>query len=381
MIYLDNAATSHPKPPPVYERMDRVAREVGANPGRSGHRLAVEAEREISAARRAVADLLGATDPARIIWTLNATDALSMAMKGTLQDGDHVVTTPLEHNSVARLLNRLELEGRVRVARVQPGAGGVVSAADVERAMEESTRLVVLAHAGNVLGNVQPIAEIGERVRARGRLLLVDGAQSVGVVPLDVTRDAVDLLAFAGHKGLLGPAGTGGLYVGSRAALRPWREGGTGGDSARPVQPDEYPHALEAGTPNTAGIAGLGEGARWVAARGVKELASHERELASRLWERLAALPRVVLYGVPPGATTLRTGLVTFNVEGQHAEDVGAILDASFDIAVRAGLHCAPGAHRFLGTFPEGAVRVSPGPFTTAQDIDALVEAVRAIAA
>jgi cysteine desulfurase / selenocysteine lyase len=381
MIYLDNAATSHPKPAPVYERIDRITREVGANPGRSGHRLAVEAEREIASARAAVAGLLGAAEPSRIVWTLNATDALNMALKGSLRDGDHVVTTPLEHNSVARLLNRLEQEGRLRVTRVTSGADGVVDPDDVASALEASTRLVALAHAGNVLGNVQPIAEIGRRVRERGCLLLVDAAQSAGVLPVDVTHDAVDLLAFAGHKGLLGPSGTGGLYVGPRAALRPWREGGTGGDSARPVQPEELPHALEAGTPNTAGIAGLAEGARWVQSQGMEALASRERALAARLWEALADVHRVELYGRAPGEAPARTGLLTFNVKGERASEVGAILDASFGIAVRAGLHCAPGVHRFLGTFPEGAVRVSPGPFTTEQEIDTLAEAVRAIAA
>jgi cysteine desulfurase family protein len=381
MIYLDNAATSHPKPAQVYDRIDRVNRDVGANPGRSGHRLAVEAEREIASARAAVAGLLGAPEPSRIVWTLNATDALNMAIKGLVQDGDHVVTTPLEHNSVARPLNHLEQQGRLRVTRVRTGADGVVDPDELESAMEDATRLVVLAHAGNVLGNVQPVAEIGRRVRSRGCLLLVDAAQSAGVVPVDVARDAVDLLAFAGHKGLLGPCGTGGLFVGPRVALRAWREGGTGGDSARPVQPEELPHALEAGTPNTAGISGLAEGARWVQARGVAALAARERDLAMRVWQGLAGSTRVVLYGRPPGADGPRTGLVTFNVQGEAASDVGAILDASFGIAVRAGLHCAPGTHRFLGTFPEGAVRVSPGPFTTEQDIDALIDAVRAIAA
>ncbi|MGH9868316.1 MAG: aminotransferase class V-fold PLP-dependent enzyme [Candidatus Polarisedimenticolia bacterium] len=380
MIYLDNAATSHPKPEPVYRRMDRVAREVGANPGRSGHRLAVEAEREIADARREVASLLGARDPSRIVFTLNATDALSMAFHGLLQDKDHVVTTHLEHNSVARPLNRLEAEGRIRVTRVATSGSGELDPDDVQRALESRTRLVVVAHAGNVLGNVQPVAAICERLRSRGVLLLVDAAQSAGSVPIDVERDGIDLLAFAGHKSLLGPVGTGGLWVGERAMLRPWREGGTGGDSASPLQPEDLPHRLEAGTPNTAGIAGLGEAARWLKEKRVEEVARHEAGLARRLWERLADAGAVDLYGVPPG-TGARTGIVTFNVKGHAAGEVGAILDASFGIAVRAGLHCAPGVHRFIGTFPEGAVRVSPGPFSTEQDVDTLAEAVREIAA
>ncbi len=380
MIYLDNAATSHPKPETVYARLDRVSREVGANPGRSGHRLAVEAEREIAAARREIAALLHAPDPQRIVFALNATDALSMAMKGILREGDHVITTPLEHNSVARPLQRLEREGFIQVTRLTASPAGVVDPDDLERALERRTRLVVMAHAGNVLGNVQPIARVGERTRAHGALLLVDAAQSAGSVLVDVAADRIDLLAFAGHKGLLGPTGTGGLWVGERAEVRPWREGGTGGDSAAPVHPDQFPERLEGGTPNTAGIAALGEGARWVRERGVDSILRHETSLGSRLWKQMEGERRVVLHGPDPAGPG-RTGIVTFSVEGRSPAEVGAILDSSFSIAVRAGLHCAPGVHRLMGTFPEGAVRVSPGPFSTEDDMDAMAEAVREIAA
>ncbi len=381
MIYLDNAATSHPKPEEVYVEMDRFARHVGANPGRGLHRLAVEAEAVIAAVRRDLADLFGAPDPGRIVLALNATDALNMAMKGTVREGDHVVTTLAEHNSVARPLARLEAGGTIRVTRVAPGPEGAVDPDEVERAVGDRTRLVVLAQAGNVTGAIQPIAEIGARVRRRGALLLVDAAQSAGLVPIDVGRDAVDLLAFTGHKGLLGPTGTGGLWVGERAVLGPWREGGTGGDSSRPVQPEELPHRLEAGTPNMVGIAGLGQAVRWVRARGPRELAERETDLASRLWRRLEATGRVTLYGPTPAPGARRSGIVSFNVAGRPSSEVGAILDASFGIAVRTGLHCAPGAHRHLGTFPEGTVRVSPGPFTTSEEIDTLAAAIEEIAA
>jgi len=381
MIYLDNAATSHPKPEEVYAAMDHCAREVGANPGRSGHRMAVQAEGEIAAARRAVAALLGGRDPLRLIFTLNATDALNMALKGILRRGDHVVTTLLEHNSVARPLARLEQDGIISVTRVTPSDEGVVDPDDIARAMTGATRMVAMAHASNVLGSVQPIEAIGALVRARERLFLVDAAQSAGVIPIDVERCGIDMLAFAGHKGMLGPTGTGGLYVGERAPLRPWREGGTGGNSAEPLQPEAMPHFLEAGTPNTVGIAGLGAAARHVAQRGVESLGAHERQLAGRLWEALAGDDRFTLQGPAPVPGAPRTGVVSLALAGHEPEEIAAILDASFTIAVRAGLHCAPGAHRFLGTFPAGSVRISPGPFNTAQDIDAVVAALREIAA
>lgn len=380
MIYLDNAATSHPKPEAVYVGMDRFARDVGANPGRGGHRLAIEAEATLAAARRALADLFGGRDPNRLVFTLNTTDALNMAMKGLLVPGDHVVTTVLEHNSVSRPLARLEQEGVISVTRLRPRGDGAIDPGQVASSINDRTRLVVVSHAGNVLGTVQPITEIGALVRGRERFFLVDAAQSGGVIPIDVGKQCIDLLAFSGHKGLLGPAGTGGLYVGDRVTLRAWREGGTGGDSARPVQPEEFPHCLEAGTPNTAGIAALGEAVRYLKQQGVSTLARHEERLARRLWEQIEPDGRFILHGARPDGGSPRTGVVSLNLKGRAASEVEAILDTSFDIAVRGGLHCAPGAHRFEGTFPEGTVRVSPGPFNTEADVDALVSALREIA-
>ena len=376
MIYLDNAATSHPKPVQVYDRMDRFAREVGANPGRSGHRMAGQAEAEIAEVRRLLTTLFGGSNPSRLVFTLNATDALNMALKGVLTHGDHVVTSLLEHNSVARPLNAMESAGMVTVTRVRPGPDGTLDPGTIDAAINDRTRLVALGQASNVLGTAQPIADIGAVVRGRDRLFLVDAAQSAGVLPIDVGQDAVDLLAFTGHKGLLGPVGTGGLYVGDRVSPRPWREGGTGGDSALDLQPAEYPNALEAGTPNTVGIAGLGEAVRVIDAHGVASMGAHERRLAVRLRDALEKDTRVSLRGPRPSEAAARTGIVSFTLAGHAPSEVGAILDASFGIAVRTGLHCAPGAHRFLGTFPEGTVRVSPGPFNTEDDIDALVAAL-----
>ena len=379
MIYLDNAATSHPKPEQVYVRMDRFAREVGANPGRSGHRMATEAEAEIASVRRALTAMFGGSNPGRLIFTLNATDALNMALKGVLIRGDHVVTSVIEHNSVARPLNAMESSGLITVTRVSPGPDGTIDPEAIDAANNDRTRLVVLGQASNVLGTAQRIGEIGAMVRRRERLFVVDAAQGAGVLPIDIEKECIDLLAFTGHKGLLGPVGTGGLYVGDRVSPRPWREGGTGGDSAHPTQPATYPHAMEAGTPNTVGIAGLGEAVNFVATRGVVSMGEHERRLAARLWGALKPDTRVSLHGPEPAPGSARTGIVSLTLAGHAPSEVGAILDASFGIAVRTGLHCAPGAHRFLGTFPEGTVRVSPGPFNTEDEIDTLTTALREI--
>jgi len=379
MIYLDNAATTFPKPESVYTRMDRFARELGANPGRGGHRMAVEAAGAIADVRRALAEFFGGRDPLRLIFTLNTTDALNMAMKGVLRPGDHVVTTDIEHNSISRPLTRLEREGFITLTRVRVSPTGMIEPDDLASALARRTRLVAIGHASNVLGSVQPLRAIGEVARRGDALLLVDAAQSAGLIPIDVEHDAIDLLAFPGHKSLLGPMGTGGLYVGERVTPWFWREGGTGGDSASPTQPEEFPFRLEAGTPNAVGIAGLGAGLAYVRERGAVRIAEHELGLARRLWERIAADARFRFHGPPPDGSAARTAVLSLAIEGHPPEQASAILDASFGIAVRAGLHCAPGAHRLVGTFPEGSVRVSPGPFSTTADMDAVAEALNAI--
>ena len=257
MIYLDNAATSFPKPKRVYERMNQFLREEAANPGRSGHRLSVAAEGQIVQARSLLAKFFGAKNSERIIFTLNCTDSLNIAIKGALRDGDHVVTTVLEHNSVLRPLNALEACGKITVTKIRPSKDGFVDPQDIKKAFQKNTKLVVMTHASNVIGVVQPVREIGRLVRETGILFLVDAAQTAGVVSIDVERDFIDLLAFPGHKSLYGPPGTGGLYVGERAKLIPWREGGTGFDSESRIQPETLPFLLEGGTPNSVGIVGL----------------------------------------------------------------------------------------------------------------------------
>ena len=372
-IYLDHAATSYPKPEEVYRGMESFARSSGANPGRGGHRRAVEAEGMIEDTRRLLARLFGFGRPERIVFGHNATDGLNMAIKGVLKRGDHVITSVLEHNSISRPLNQLEKDGVIALTRLPVTADHQIDPHDVERAFRPATRLVAITHVSNVTGTIQPVGTIGRIVRERGALLLVDAAQSGGVAPIAVEQDAVDLLAFTGHKGLLGPTGTGGLVVGERATIRPWREGGTGGDSTRPVQPEEFPHRLEGGTPNVFGIAGLREGVRLLLDRGVESVLEHERALLRTFVTSLRRRERVQWYGadrtIADHGGAGRVGLVGFNLPGFAPAEAGAVLDEQFDIAVRPGLHCAPYAHKHLGTFPQGTVRVSVGFSTTADDV------------
>lgn len=377
-IYLDNAATSFPKPEAVYAALDAFARQSLANPGRAGHRMALAAERALDDARHALNQFCNGKEPERWVFTLNATDAINLAFKGTLNDGDHVITSDLEHNSVSRPLRAAELAGHITLTRLAADATGTLDPDAVKRALTPRTRLIALTHASNVLGTVQPVAEIGRLAREHDLLFLVDAAQTIGVLPLDVQAMNIDLLAFPGHKSLLGPTGTGGLYVGPRARPRAWREGGTGGDSSSETQPKEYPYYLEGGTPNVLGVAGLSAGLAYVQSRGLADIHAHEVGLVERLWRRLDEMPGFEVFGHRDHAR--RVGTLSFRSAALAAAELGGILDEAFGIAVRPGLHCAPYIHRALGTFPDGTVRVSPGPFTTAEDIDALAAALGEVA-
>lgn len=377
MIYLDNAATSFPKPEGVYAAMDRFARTSLANPGRAGHKMALAAEHALDDARHRLNRFFNGKSPERWVFTLNGTDALNMAFKGVLDDGDHVVTTDLEHNSVSRPLVAMAEAGRISLTRIPADAGGTIDPAAVQSALTPKTRLVAVTHASNVLGTVQPVAEVGRIVRERDVLFLVDAAQTAGVIPIDVQALGIDLLAFPGHKSLLGPTGTGVLYVGPRARLRPWREGGTGGDSSSPTQPTEFPYYLEGGTPNVLGVAGLVAGLDHVEERGLDAIHRHEIDLCDQLRLALAEMPGFTVYG--HGDPARRVAAVSFHCEMIPAPELGGILDQAFDIAVRPGLHCAPYIHRNVGSFPDGLVRVSPGPFNTTAEIDTLVNALREV--
>lgn len=381
MIYLDNAATSWPKPPGVLAAMARFLTEVGANPGRSGHRLSVQAARVVYAAREAVAQLFNAPDPLRVVFGLNATEGINLALWGLLRPGDHVVTSSMEHNAVMRPLRALEREG-VEVTVVPCSPEGTLDPQAVLSALRPNTRLVVLNHASNVTGTLLPVAEVGRALRGmNGPLLLVDAAQSGGAVPIDMQADGIDLLAFTGHKSLYGPMGTGGLIVGERVPLKEFRpliRGGTGSRSEYEEQPDFLPDMGESGTPNAVGLAGLEAGVRWVLERGVEAIRAHEMELTRRLLDGLREIPGVTVYG--PADAQMRMAVVSFNIAGMEPSEVGMRLDEEYGILCRVGLHCAPAAHRTIGTFPAGTVRFALGAFNTAEDVDAALRAVARLA-
>jgi len=375
VIYLDNASTTFPKPAGVAEAMVRFMRECGASPGRGGYAAAVAAERVVADVRRRLTQLVGGDDTARMVFTSSCTDALNLAIHGVLREGDHVVTTALEHNSVSRPLETLRACGWITLSRVGFGESGAIDPEEMRRAVTPKTRLITLNHASNVTGVIQPVAEVGAIAAERNILYLLDAAQTLGLVEVDVAAWHVGLLAFPAHKELLGPPGLGGLYVARGVEVEPLRQGGTGGDSAHPVQPEEWPARLEAGTPNAAGIAGLGAA---LAVLNPAAALAHVRARLARFLEGIGENANIRRLASAPVAQTVGTCAVV--IDGMGVEETGAILDESFDIAVRTGLHCAPYAHRVLGTFPDGAVRVSPGPYTTDAEIDAAVAAFCEIA-
>ena len=375
-IYLDNAATSHPKPPAVLDAVARAMTDYNANPGRSGHRAALEAARAVLQTREQLAALMNAPDPLGIIHCFNCTDALNLAIKGTLRAGDHVIATQLEHNSVLRPLAGLAARRRIDLTLLPPRPDGFIDPGDVRAALTGRTALIVCTHASNVTGAIQPVAAIGQVAREAGVRFLVDGAQALGALPVDVQALGCDLYAFPGHKSLLGPQGIGGLFIAPGVGLIPQREGGTGSSSDSLLQPEEAPERYESGTLNLPGIAGLGAGCAHVKKR-LSQIMMHERELCRALYEGLAALPGATLYS--PAGEADRAGIVSFNVADLTSAQVADAL-ARRDIAVRGGLHCAPGAHRFLGTLRRGAVRASVGHANTFEEIDAFLAAVREIA-
>jgi len=360
--------------------MDDFMRHIGANPGRSAHRLSVEAGRVVYEAREAVAELFNAPDPLRVVFGPNVTEALNLALRGILRPGDHVVTSSMEHNSMMRPLRALEREG-VEVTVVRCSPEGFLDPADVEAVIRPNTVMIALNHASNVVGTLLPVAEVGRIARRYGLLLLVDAAQTGGAYPIDVQADSIDLLGFTGHKSLYGPMGTGGLIIGERvdlARLRPLKRGGTGSRSEREEQPDFLPDMCESGTPNAVGLAGLAAGVRWVLERGVEAIRAHEVELAQRLIEGLKSIPGVTLYG--GGDAQRQVPVVSFNIEGLEPSEVGLRLDEEYGIMCRVGLHCAPAAHKTIGTFPAGTVRFGLGYFNTMEEVERAIKAVEEVA-
>ena len=378
LIYLDNAATAFPKPEAVYLFMDQVSRRCGVNPGRSGYDLCLEAGQLVEDTRRQLTRLFGGTDPNRLVFTSNSTDALNLALFGTLHRGDHALTTTIEHNSVLRPLHHLARDYGVEVEHVPFDANGVVDPDDIARLFRPRTRLVAVNHASNVIGTIQPLAEIGRRCRNRGITFLVDASQSAGKIPVDVGAMSIDLLAFTGHKSLMGPMGIGGLHVADGVQVRQTRAGGTGVRSAVRHHLEEYPYRLEYGTPNLPGIAGLHAGVEWLLSEGVDAIHAREMDLAKKLRDGLQAIDGVTL--ICQDDLTDHIAVVAFTVEGFDPTDVGTMLDVDHNIACRTGLHCAPLAHEQLGTAPRGAVRLSLGPFNTDAHIDRAIAGVAEVA-
>ena len=377
MVYLDNASTSFPKPECVYQALDHFARNDLANPGRAGHKMALSAEHTLDDCRHRLNQFLKGMGPERFIFTLNCTDALNMAFKGFLNEGDHVITSDLEHNSVSRPLRVMELAGKITLTRISSSPDGFLDPKAIEQAITPKTRLVAITHASNVLGTIQPIGDIGAICKSRGVTFLVDGAQTAGVVPIDIAAQNIDLLACPGHKSLFGPTGTGFLYVAPTIQLRTWREGGTGGDSSTETQPTLMPYWLEGGTPNVLGVAGLNAGLKWVTQEGLQSLHKREMELVGQLREGLRSIDAIQLMGSDNLHQTVAT--VSFRSDILPAPEIGSILDQAFEIAVRSGLHCSPYIHKAQGSFPDGLVRISPGAFNTSTDIEKVVAALKEI--
>jgi cysteine desulfurase family protein len=375
MIYLDNAATSFPKPQEVCNEMIKCMQEYAANPGRGSHNMSLKASFKIAETRENLCNLFKIDNPLNVIFTNNATEGLNIAIKGVLKKGDHVLSTVIEHNSVLRPLNHLLQEG-VQVTLLNVDAKGYINLEDLKSKIQNNTKAIVINHVSNVLGTVQNINEIGRIARSFGIIFIVDASQSAGVLPIDVERDCIDLLAFPGHKGLLGPQGTGGLYIREGVNISEFKQGGTGSNSHLVIQPDFLPDKFESGTLNTPGIAGLCESIKFIRNIGVENIKKKEEALTENLMTELKKLSFIKLYG--PDIKDNRSSVVSFNIENMDSSRVGYLLNKK-DIAVRTGFHCAPLIHQVIGTNKSGTVRVSVGYFNTSKDIEELISAVKQI--
>jgi len=376
MIYLDNASTSFPKPEAVWDKMDKFQRTVCANPGRGAHRMAIESAREVMHTRELLAKLFNIKDPSRIVFTLNCTEAINLGIKVLSGKKRHVIVSSMEHNSVIRPLTHMKENG-IEFDAIQLLENEKPELRLLEAAIKPDTGLIVCTHASNVTGDLLPISKVGSIAKKGNIPFMLDAAQTAGVIPIDVEADNIDLLAFPGHKGLLGPQGSGGLWFREGLELEPLRYGGTGSHSEDAYQPKVSPDRYESGTLNTPGIVGLGASVQYILERGIENLRSFEVELTEYLTERIRSIKGLTCYGHMDSKR--KTGIISFNFEGVHCSEVAHVLDRGFEIAVRSGLHCAPIAHKTIGTFPNGTVRVSLGAFNTKNHIDALIGALSEI--
>lgn len=373
MIYLDNAATNWPKPEETIIAMEKCIRTAGANPGRGGHKMSLAAGRIVFETREAVAKLFKIKDSARVVFTGNATESLNLALKGFIKFGDHVITSAMEHNAVARPLYSFKTMG-VEVTEVPCSKEGFLDPDDVSKAIKKNTTAVVIMHASNVTGTIMPIQEIGKITREKDLCLIVDAAQTAGFLDIDVDQMNIDLLAFTGHKSLYGPQGTGGVYIREGIQLEPLKRGGTGSQSESLDQPEDMPDKFESGTHNTPGLAGLGAGIRFITSKGLEQVRRHERELTGRFLEGLKQMKKIEIYG--PADPKLQVPVVSVNIHGQESSEIAFVLDRAFDIACRSGLHCSPSAHRTIGTLDRGTVRFSFSVFNTLGEVDETLDAL-----
>ncbi|HEY0827287.1 MAG TPA: aminotransferase class V-fold PLP-dependent enzyme [Bacilli bacterium] len=375
--YFDNAATSWPKPPSVIEAMSKCMLEYGANPGRGSHKMAVQASRVLFETRHNIARLCGVKNPVDISFALNTTTALNLAIKGFLKDGDHVICTSIEHNSVRRPLEFLKRKINIQITYLESDLFGNIDLSRIQGYIQKNTKLFVCNHSSNLLGNILPLDKISEMIKSKGIRLLVDAAQTMGSMPLDIHSMGIDMLAFPGHKGLLGPQGTGGLYISPDIELEPLLHGGTGSQSEEIDQPSIRPDRYESGTQNTVGAAGLNEGVKFILKETTEKIHMREYEHTQRIIEGLSLINGLQILGPKPGVD--RTSIVSFNLPNVDSSEVAFVLDQSFQLAVRSGFHCTPLAHQTAGTKQTGAVRASPGYYTTPQEIDHLIYAIAEI--
>ena len=376
-VYLDNSATSWPKPPSVVKAISDYLNEYGGSPGRSGHSFSLRAAREVFETRELIAELFNARSSERVIFTANATHALNIALKGILKKGDHVIITSMEHNSMIRPLRYLENQGLIELSIVNCDSKGSINIENLINCFKPNTKLVATIHGSNVTGTLQPIRQIGNICKNNNVLYLIDAAQSAGFANIDMQQDNIDILAFTGHKKLYGPPGIGGLCINNDIAIETLIHGGTGSKSEMEIHPEFYPDRLEAGTGNTVGVVGLKAGIQFILDKGIDKLRIKQTELTNYFIKQLQEINEVILYGI--NSDEDRLPIVSMNIKNIIPSDLAFKLDNEFEIMVRAGLHCSPLAHKTIGTFPQGTVRFSIGSFNTEEEINYTIEAIKRI--
>lgn len=376
-IYLDNAATSFPKPEEVSKAVYEFIKYNGATAGRGAYEKAMASDKLVYETRKLISNLFNHNNPSSVILTSNVTESLNIVINGILKEGDHVITSSLEHNAVWRCLKTLEREKNISISVVPCTVEGYTNPHDVEKYINSNTSLIVFTHASNVLGTIQPIKEIGHIARKHKIPFLVDTAQTAGAHSIDINEDNIDILAFTGHKSLLGPMGTGGFIINWDGEIKPFKAGGTGGDSSIEYQPDYLPNKFETGTPNVAGIIGLGEGIKFINKVGIENIIKKEKEIIEYALKRLDEIENITVYG--PKNHEKIVNVIPFNVKGMSSEEIAYELDQEYNIMIRIGLHCAPTAHRIIGTEKVGTLRIGIGYFNEKSDIDVLVDALKKI--